>query len=176
VSRRQLFGLGLTHWQIAAEVRAGRWAQHLRQTIAVHTGELGELALWWSAIFEVGSGAALDGASALILAMCVQQRIVAVPELTEAFASIRRHRRRSFIKTILADLSNGVHSIGELEFARLCREFGLPEPDRQARRVGPNGVIYLDSEWSADEVIVEIEGFTTSNLARPLLTRAGRTS
>jgi hypothetical protein len=228
VSRRQLFGLGLTHWQIAAELRAGRWAQHLRQTIAVHTGELGELGLWWSAIFEVGSGAALDGASALcaaglkgfdapihvsapkssrprrprsvivhetrrrhpddlvhggltrvrsavaairaalwarsdkqaalMLAMCVQQRIVAVPELTEAFASIRRHRRRSLIKTVLADLSNGVHSIGELEFARLCREFGLPEPDRQARRVGPNGVMYLDSEWSAYEVIVEIEG------------------
>jgi hypothetical protein len=64
--------------------------------------------------------------------MCVQQRIVAVPELTEAFASIRRHRRRSFTKTILADLSNGVHSIG-----RLCREFGLPEPDRQVRRPLP---------------------------------------
>jgi hypothetical protein len=228
VSRRQLFGLGLTHWQIEAELRGCRWRAHRKQTVALHTGELSETARWWSAIFEVGSGAALDGVTALsaaglrgfqdaihvsvpksarprrpgvvivhetrrrqpgdlvagglprvqpavaavraalwartdkqaalILAMCLQQRIVGAGDLVEAFATVRRHRRRRFLEVVLADLTNGAQSIGELEFARLCRDYGLPEPDRQSRRDGPRGTFYLDAEWSSYGVVVEIEG------------------
>jgi hypothetical protein len=209
-------------------LRAGRWAAHHRQTVATHTGELTELATWWSAIFEVGPGAALDGSTALraaglrafedvlhvstpkssrprrprgvvvhetrrrrpddlielgvprvrppiaavraalwarserqaalVLAMSVQQRITTPEALAEAFSAVRRHRRRKFIGVILSDLTNGAQSIGELEFARLCRKFGLPEPDRQTLRRGPDGVFHLDSAWSAYDAVVEIEG------------------
>jgi hypothetical protein len=228
LSRSQLTALGLTRWQVDAELRARRWAAHQRQTVAVHTGELTEPATWWSAIFEIGSGAALDGSTglraaglrgfedalhvstpkssrprrahgvvvhetrrrrpddvidvgvprvrppiaavraalwarsdrqaALILAMSVQQRITTPEALAEAFSAVRRHRRRRFIGAILTDLSSGAQSIGELEFARLCRKFGLPVPDRQALRRGPDGVFHLDSEWSPYGVIAEIEG------------------
>ena len=228
VSRSQLVALGVTRWQVMAELRARRWRAHHRQTIAIHTGDLSESATWWSAIFEVGPGAALDGSTALraagmrsfedalhvstpkssrprrprdvvvhetrrrqpndliegglprvrppvaairaalwarsdrqaalVLAMSVQQRITTPQALTEAFSSIRRHSRRKLIGLILNDLSNGAQSLGEIEFAHLCRRFGLPEPDRQVRRRGPDGVFHLDSAWSAYDAVVEIEG------------------
>ncbi len=68
VSRRQLFAVGLTRWQITAELRAGRWRAHGRQTVAVHTGDLTGRAPYWSAVFEAGPRAVVDGASALLLA------------------------------------------------------------------------------------------------------------
>jgi very-short-patch-repair endonuclease len=64
-SRRQLLALGLTRWDIAAELRAGRWRQHHRQTICVHTGPLGERASLWHAVIEAGTRAALDGTGSL---------------------------------------------------------------------------------------------------------------
>lgn len=228
LSRRQLFGLGYTHWQIAAELRARRWAVHGRQTIAVQTGRLSDPARWWSSVFEVGSGAALDGVTALaaagltgfedaihvsapksarprrppgvvvhetrrrrpddvvptgiprtrpavaavraalwarsdkqaalVLAMAVQQRLVTVDAVVDAFGSVLRHRRRRMIGAVLSELAGGAQSIGELEFARLCRESGLPAPDRQSRRTTPAGTVYLDCEWSEYGVVVEVEG------------------
>lgn len=64
-SRRQLLALGLTRWDIAAELRAGRWRQHHRQTICVHTGPLGERARLWHAVIEAGTRAVLDGTGSL---------------------------------------------------------------------------------------------------------------
>lgn len=68
ISRRQLFALGVPRWQTRAQVRARRWRTHGRQTIAVHTGSLGEIACHWSATFEAGTRGVLDGASALVAA------------------------------------------------------------------------------------------------------------
>lgn len=228
LSRRQLFGMGWTHWQIKAELRAERWKDFGRQTVAVHNGPLSEQGAWWSAVFEVGSGAALDGATALraaglrgltdklhvstpksarprrphgilvhetrrrrpgdlaetelpmvrpavaavraalwarsneqaalVLALCVQQRIVSGEDLLAEFTTVRRNPRRRFLRSVLADIVGGAESIGELEFARLCRGVGLPEPDRQVRRRGPHGTFRLDTLWSPYGVVVEIEG------------------
>ncbi len=68
VSRRQLLALGLTRWDIAAELRAGRWRQHHRQTICVHTGPLGDRARLWHAVIEAGTRAVLDGTGSLLAA------------------------------------------------------------------------------------------------------------
>lgn len=68
VSRRQLLALGLTRWDVRAEVRAGRWREHHRQTICVHTGPLDQVASWWHAVLEAGTRACLDGTAALIAA------------------------------------------------------------------------------------------------------------
>lgn len=54
VSRRQLLALGVTRWQIQAELRAARWRAHGRQTVAVHTGNLADRAPYWFATFEAG--------------------------------------------------------------------------------------------------------------------------
>lgn len=65
LSRRQLLALGLTRWQILAQLKAGRWKAHGRQTIAIHTGELNAVAWRWYAVFESGPRSVIDGASAL---------------------------------------------------------------------------------------------------------------
>jgi len=109
-----------------------------------------------------------DRQAALVLAMSVQQRITTPEALAEAFSAVRRHRRRKFIGQILADLSSGAQSIGELEFAQLCRKFGLPEPDRQTLRRGPDGVFHLDANWSAYGAVVEIEGLHHLEAAQAL--------
>ena len=48
--------------------------------------------------------------------------------------------------------------MGELDFARLCRRYGLPEPQRQVVRRGPHGRIYLDVRWELRSLVVEIDG------------------
>lgn len=67
-SRRQLFGLGLRRWELRAELKAGRWMRLGPQTVCGHTGALTDAAQWWAAVLEVGSGAALDGVTALLAA------------------------------------------------------------------------------------------------------------
>ncbi|GAA4755348.1 hypothetical protein GCM10023350_46020 [Nocardioides endophyticus] len=66
VSRRQLYGLGVTRWQVVANLRAGRWQRIGDQSICVHTGPLSQRARHWAAVFQGGPRAQLDGASALI--------------------------------------------------------------------------------------------------------------
>ncbi|MCD9197366.1 hypothetical protein [Aeromicrobium wangtongii] len=66
VSRRQLGDLGVPRWRTRAEVLAGRWRAHWRQTVAIHTGPLEQRGLLWAATFEGGTRSLLDGASALI--------------------------------------------------------------------------------------------------------------
>ena len=68
VSRRQLAQLGVTRWQIRAELRAGRWRAVGRQSVVTHTGPLPPAARNWVAVFEAGPRAHLDGASALVAA------------------------------------------------------------------------------------------------------------
>ncbi|MCL3818293.1 hypothetical protein [Aeromicrobium wangtongii] len=66
VSRRQLVALGVPRWRTRAEVLAGRWRAHWRQTVAIHTGPLEQRGLLWAATFEGRTRSLLDGASALI--------------------------------------------------------------------------------------------------------------
>lgn len=67
LSRRALLALGIDRWEIAAELRARRWQRLGRQTIRVASGDP-RLCEWYRAVTEVGSPAALDGASALVAA------------------------------------------------------------------------------------------------------------
>ena len=90
--------------------------------------------------------------------MTVQQRIAPVSEIGAVMETVRRHRRRRFLLAVLADIGDGVQSIGELDFPRLCRSSGLPEPDRQVVRRGSRGRCYLDAYWDRWKVIAEMEG------------------
>lgn len=65
VSRRQLKELGLTRWQVKAELRARRWAAVGRQAVCVHCGPLGIEAREWVAVLEAGPRGFLDAGSAL---------------------------------------------------------------------------------------------------------------
>jgi very-short-patch-repair endonuclease len=63
LGRRQLYALGMTRWEVEAEVRAGRWKRLGSQCMLV--GERGAQSDWWRALFEVGPSAVLDGVTAL---------------------------------------------------------------------------------------------------------------
>lgn len=229
-ARRQLHRAGLSRWDILAEVRAGRWRAHGRQTIAFHSGPLTPTATLWHLVFESGSRGVLDGVGALIaaglkgyepregirisvprgarviqapgavvrqtrrlkaadvvstgiprvepaiaavraalwarsdkqaatiLAMVTQQRIATAEQIALALLEVRRDKRRRYLQRIVLDLLGGAESLGELDFATLCRRRGLPEPDRQSLRRTPNGRYYLDVVWSRYRVAVEIDG------------------
>ncbi len=59
--------------------------------------------------------------------------------------------------TIVADLVDGAHSLGELDFAALCRRRRLPEPERQVVATGSGGRCYLDVRWR-EGLVVEVDG------------------
>jgi hypothetical protein len=99
-----------------------------------------------------------DRQAALILCMTVQQRLTSTSRLAQASRQVRGRKRRKFVRRIVADLANGAHSLGELDFAAMCRDHGLPERDRQAVRTTRRGRIYLDVRWDSVALAVEIDG------------------
>lgn len=64
--------------------------------------------------------------------------------------------------TVITDLLHGVRSLGEHEFAQMCRARGIPEPTRQVLRRGKGGRYYLDVIWETWGVAVEIDGIQHS--------------
>ena len=90
--------------------------------------------------------------------MTVQQGLATAEQLAVEMLRIRRDRRRAFLQVVLLDLLGGARALGELDFARMCRRRGLPEPSRQAVRRGRNGRYYLDVYWDMWGVVVEIDG------------------
>lgn len=96
--------------------------------------------------------------AALILCMVVQQGIVTPARLVKAAESVSARRHRRLVQQVVNDLSDGVQSLGELDFARLCRARNLPEPSRQVLRHGPRGRVYLDVRWEGLGLVVEIDG------------------
>jgi very-short-patch-repair endonuclease len=99
-----------------------------------------------------------DRQAALILLMTVQQRLTTPMRLAAAQRLVRGRTRRAFIRAVVRDIAFGVQSLGELDFARLCRARGLPEPCRQVVRQTPAGRIYLDVGWDEFDLVVEIDG------------------
>ncbi|QIM20477.1 hypothetical protein G7075_03865 [Phycicoccus sp. HDW14] len=99
-----------------------------------------------------------DRQAALVLAMAVQQRLVSGQDLLTATRTIRTRGRHPFIRQVVRDIADGAHSLGELDFAAMCRRHGIPEPDRQVVRRGPYGRVYLDVRWDAAGLVVEIDG------------------
>ena len=225
VHRADLRRLGVTRHEVRAEVEAGRWLRQGRHTVRILSVEASPRAAMWTAVWESGSGAVLDGATSLVaqgmtgfapdtidvalpkgsgvhrlpgvtphlrrdigpligsglprtrpesaliraaqwarsdrqaaLLVClpVQQRLVRPADVLSAWGAVRRSRRRALIDSVIRDVCDGAHSLGELDFASWCRTYGLPPPRRQSVRISPTGRVYLDVEW--DGLVVEIDG------------------
>ncbi len=90
--------------------------------------------------------------------MTVQQRLTTPRRLAAAQRLVRGRTRRAFIRAVVRDIAFGAQSLGELDFARLCRERGVREPCRQVVRETPGGRSYLDVGWQDDELVVEVDG------------------
>lgn len=102
--------------------------------------------------------AASDRQAALLLCMSVQQRLVRPAELLDQWRTIRRSPRRSLMSSVILDVCDGAHSLGELDFAGMCRAARLPEPRRQQLVRRRNGSYFLDAEFPGG-LVVEIDGF-----------------
>jgi hypothetical protein len=99
-----------------------------------------------------------DRQAALVLVMPVQQRLVSGRALVDAVSRVRGRTRRRFIRVVARDVADGAQSLGELDFAGLCRRRGLPPPTRQAVRTRGVGRAYLDAAWEDIRLAVEIDG------------------
>jgi hypothetical protein len=99
-----------------------------------------------------------DRQAQLFVLACVQQRLASVADVAEALAVVRRHPRRRMLLSLVADMSGGVQSLGELDVAHDFRRRGFPEPDRQTIRRRPSGTEYLDCRLAAYRLVLEIDG------------------
>lgn len=104
-----------------------------------------------------------------LLAALVQQRICTVDSLRDRVVATPNLRHRALLMAVLGDIGMGAEALSEIDFARLCREAGLPPPVRQVVRVEPDGRRrYLDAEWirrDGKRVVAEVDG--AMHLAAP---------
>ena len=97
-----------------------------------------------------------------LLAAAVQQRLCSAMDLDRALQQIGRIRHKEHLRAALADVAGGSEAISELDLVKLCRRFGLREPDRQVRRRDRYGRLrYLDAEWrlpGGGRLVLEVDG------------------
>lgn len=110
------------------------------------------------ATIRAAQWAVSDRQAALLICLPVQQRLIPPARLQLVWRGVRRSARRRFLDAVIADVTDGAHSLGELDFTRLARRHGLPAPSHQALRSGPGGRVYLDVSWDEVGLVVEIDG------------------
>lgn len=110
------------------------------------------------ATLRAAAWAKSDRQAALVLCLVVQQRLTTGDRLLAALGDVRNRGRRPFVRQVLRDIADGAHSLGELDFAAMCRRHGVPQPDRQVLRRTARGRIYLDVRWAGSRLVVEIDG------------------
>ncbi len=92
----------------------------------------------------------------------VQQRLISAAQLTQAIDNAVGARHRRALRAAAADVAMGSEALSEIDFVRLCRRAGLPEPTRQAVRTDSLGRRrYVDAEWELADgrtVAVEVDG------------------
>lgn len=142
--RRRLAGVRVREtrrWR-SEDVAAGGIPRTLPAVAAVHA------ALW----------AATDKQATFFLTLAVQQGLCRPSDLSDAATAVRRHPRRRLLVQVVLDLANGSRSLGELDVARAMRSRGLPEPGRQAVRRRASGTQYLDADFPAFGISLEVDG------------------
>ncbi len=101
------------------------------------------------------------GACGLVIAG-VQQRISTAPRLLDQLADSGALRHRRLLKLVLGDAAGGAQALSEVDFGKLCRRRGLPEPRRQVVRPDNQGRRrYVDVEMrdrKGRRFLVEIDG------------------
>lgn len=97
-----------------------------------------------------------------VLAAVVQQRLARPEELMAELEGAGRIRYLRLLTRAVADIAGGAQALSEIDFGRLCRRFGLPEPERQqVRRDSEGRRRYLDAAWRRPDgrrVVAEVDG------------------
>jgi hypothetical protein len=100
-----------------------------------------------------------DNGTRAVLAAGVQQRLTRPADLAREFALHPGGPRQAPIRATIADITGGAQALSELDFCRLTRRYGLPEPTRQVLRRDTTGRgRWLDVCWERARVVAEIDG------------------
>lgn len=99
LSRPQLYGLGITRWEISGQVRARRWQLIGDQAVQLHNSELSDVGESWAAVFQGGPRACLDGGSSLVAAGLERYELKPVRVSVPRGARVRRNRRFNIRQT-----------------------------------------------------------------------------
>ncbi|BEP12710.1 hypothetical protein acdb102_10210 [Acidothermaceae bacterium B102] len=110
------------------------------------------------AVVETALGRRSADDAVAVLASAVQQRLVRASDLAVALVDFPRARHRALCLEVLSDIEGGAHSLPEVDFARLLRRNGLPQPDRQVVRYEGGRKRYLDNIWIDARLTLEIDG------------------
>lgn len=114
------------------------------------------------AAVQASAWATSDSEVLYVLTSAMQQRVITATRLQAEAKAQPRARRRVLTMEIADEFAAGMQSMNERRFASLCRNFGLPEPSRQTRRLDPAGVWRsTDAEFMMRDgrtLIVEIDG------------------
>lgn len=111
------------------------------------------------AMIDAAQWALTDTAAITVIAASFQQRIVTADQVVPLLEVPRKLVRRSVIEAAVRDANGGSESVYEVEFLRLCRRSGLPEPSRQSARTDRSGrTRYRDVYFDRWRVQVEIDG------------------
>ena len=101
-----------------------------------------------------------------VLAAVVQQGLARPDELADELERAGRIRWHRLLAHAVADIKGGAQALSEIDFARLCRRYRLPEPVRQAVRLEASGRRrYLDAEWTRSDgrrVVAEVDGASST--------------
>lgn len=111
------------------------------------------------AALDAASWARSDDRARAIIAAAFQQRLVSYTDVLATFSRFKLLHRRDAIIAAVHDSGDGSHSGAELDFLRLCRENGLPEPTRQSSVRDVTGRRrYRDAYFEEWQLHVEIDG------------------
>lgn len=103
-----------------------------------------------------------DREAAFVVISALQQRLAEAGRLIAVAQGNRSLHRRRLIIRCAREYSDGIQSLNELDFARICRRYGLPEPMRQTIRYDKAGKCrWIDVEFTTEvgrTVLVEVEG------------------
>jgi hypothetical protein len=112
-----------------------------------------------AAAIDAAAWATSERQAVFFILSVLQQQLSDVPQLLRVLEDRPKLPRRRLILDTIADFSKGITTMGERDFANICTEYGIREPDRQVRRRDADGRFrYLDAYFEAERVVVEIDG------------------
>lgn len=92
----------------------------------------------------------------------VQQRLTTTDALDSWIDRLAPLRRSRDLRALLTDVSDGAHSMTEVDLRKACRTYGVEPPRSQRRRTDRRGrKRYTDAEWLLPDgrvLVLEVDG------------------
>jgi hypothetical protein len=96
------------------------------------------------------------------VAATVQQRLTTAGALDTWLDRLTPLRRSRDLRSLLTDVSDGAHSMAEVDLRKACRTYGVQPPRSQRTRTDRRGRRrYTDAEWllpDGRELVLEVDG------------------